>query len=79
VAAHNHLGDGTQTRSFTYVTDQIEGLLRLAALDQAHGSIVNIGNDKETKIIDMARMVLDITGSMICNNLPSPARGRSHA
>lgn len=56
-------GDGTQTRSFTYVTDQIEGLLRLAALDQAHGSIVNIGNDKETKILDVAKMILDITGS----------------
>jgi UDP-glucuronate decarboxylase len=56
-------GDGTQTRSFTYVTDQIEGLLRLAALEEAQGSIVNIGNDKETKIIDMAKMVLDITGS----------------
>lgn len=56
-------GDGTQTRSFTYVTDQIEGLLRLAASDEAQGSIVNIGNDKETKIIDMAKMVLDITGS----------------
>lgn len=56
-------GDGTQTRSFTYVTDQIEGLLRLAALEGAQGSIVNIGNDKETKIIDMANMVLDITGS----------------
>ena len=57
-------GDGTQTRSFTYVTDQIEGLLKLAALDEAQGSIVNIGNDNETKIIDMAKMVLDITGSL---------------
>jgi len=57
-------GDGTQTRSFTYVTDQIEGLLRLAALDEAQESIVNIGNDNETKIIDMAKMVLDITGSL---------------
>ena len=56
-------GDGTQTRSFTYVTDQIEGLLRLAAMDKAEGSVVNIGNDRETKIIDMAMMVLDITGS----------------
>ena len=56
-------GDGTQTRSFTYVTDQIEGLLRLAAIDRAEGSVVNIGNDKETKVIDMARMVLSITGS----------------
>jgi UDP-glucuronate decarboxylase len=57
-------GDGIQTRSFTYVTDQIEGLLKLAALDEAQGSIVNIGNDNETKIIDMAKMVLDITGSL---------------
>lgn len=56
-------GDGTQTRSFTYVTDQIEGLLRLAALDGGQGFIVNIGNDKETKIIDIAKMVLAITGS----------------
>ncbi len=57
-------GDGTQTRSFTYVTDQIEGLLKLAALDEVQGSIVNIGNDNETRIIDMAKMVLDITGSL---------------
>jgi UDP-glucuronate decarboxylase len=56
-------GDGTQTRSFTYVADQIEGLLKLAALDEARGSIINIGNDKETKIIDMAKLVLDITGT----------------
>jgi UDP-glucuronate decarboxylase len=56
-------GDGTQTRSFTYVTDQIEGLLKLAALDEASGSIVNIGNDKETTIMDIAKMILDVTGS----------------
>ena len=56
-------GDGTQTRSFSYVTDQIEGLLRLAALEEAKGSIVNIGNDRETSIIDMAKLVLNLTGS----------------
>lgn len=56
-------GDGTQTRSFTYVTDQIEGLLKLAAYDKANGSIINIGNDKETTIIEMAKLVLDFTGS----------------
>lgn len=56
-------GDGTQTRSFTYVTDQIEGLLRLAALEDVRGSIINIGSDRETKIIDMARIVLNITDS----------------
>ena len=56
-------GDGSQTRSFTYLTDQIEGLLKLAALEEATGIVVNIGNDKETTVLDMARKILKITGS----------------
>ena len=56
-------GGGTQTRSFTYVTDQVEGLLRLAALDEAKDAVVNIGNDIETTINEMARLVLAATGS----------------
>lgn len=56
-------GDGSQTRSFTYLTDQIEGLLRLASRDAARGSVVNIGNDLETTILEMAKKVLEITGS----------------
>lgn len=56
-------GDGSQTRSFTYLTDQIEGLLKLACLEEARGSVVNIGNDKETTILDMAKKVLEITRS----------------
>ncbi len=56
-------GDGTQTRSFTYVTDQIEGLLRLAALDEARDAVVNLGNDIETTINDMVQLVLAATGS----------------
>lgn len=60
-------GDGTQTRSFTYVTDQIEGLLRLASIDEANGAVVNIGNNRETTIIELAKMVLKITGS--CSNI----------
>jgi UDP-glucuronate decarboxylase len=59
-------GDGTQTRSFTYVTDQIAGLLRLAALEEARGSIVNIGNNRETRIIDLAKLILEITNSDSC-------------
>lgn len=54
-------GDGTQTRSFTYLTDQIEGLLRLAAIDGLQGAVVNIGNDCETTIIDLAKMVVEET------------------
>jgi UDP-glucuronate decarboxylase len=56
-------GDGSQTRSFTYLTDQKEGLLKLASEKAAKGSVVNIGNDKETTILEMAKKVLEITGS----------------
>jgi UDP-glucuronate decarboxylase len=56
-------GDGTQTRSFTFVTDQIEGLLRLAAIEDASERVVNIGNNQETTVIDMAKLVLKVSGS----------------
>jgi UDP-glucuronate decarboxylase len=56
-------GDGSQTRSFTYLSDQIEGLLRLAALPEAKGNVVNIGNDRETSIIDLAKIIIELTKS----------------
>lgn len=57
-------GDGTQTRSFTFVTDQIEGLLRLAAVEDAGERVVNIGNNQETTIIEMAKLALKVSGSL---------------
>lgn len=56
-------GSGLQTRSFTYVTDQIEGLLRLASLDAACGQVINIGNVNEITVLALARKVIEITGS----------------
>mgnify|MGYP001187676171 CR=1 FL=1 len=56
-------GDGLQTRSFTYVTDQIEGLLRLASLDAARGQVINIGNVNEITVLALAKKVAEITGS----------------
>ncbi|MGD0081482.1 MAG: UDP-glucuronic acid decarboxylase family protein [Methanoregula sp.] len=56
-------GDGSQTRSFTYVTDQIEGLLRLAALDAAEGQVINIGNTNEIMVLELAKKVIALTGS----------------
>jgi UDP-glucuronate decarboxylase len=50
-------GDGTQTRSFCYVTDQVEGLLKLAFLEEAEGEVVNIGDDKEMTILELAKLV----------------------
>lgn len=54
-------GDGGQTRSFCYVADEIEGLLRLA-WSQEPGP-VNIGNPTEFTILECARRVLEVTGS----------------
>ena len=54
-------GDGSQTRSFTYVDDEIRGFLAL--LDSTETTPVNIGNDRECTIADLARLVIDVTGS----------------
>lgn len=54
-------GEGTQTRSFCYVSDEVEGLLRLARSSEHLPT--NIGNPTEFTIIDCARKVLEITGS----------------
>jgi dTDP-glucose 4,6-dehydratase len=54
-------GDGSQTRSFCYVSDLIDGILRLSRLTE-HLPI-NIGNPDEWTILECAREILDITGS----------------
>jgi len=56
-------GDGTQTRSFCYVTDQVEGLLKLAFIDEASGMVVNIGNDEEITILELARVIKELMHS----------------
>ena len=54
-------GDGRQTRSFCYVSDLIEGLLRMLMSDEA--GPVNLGNPAEISIIELAQTVLSLTGS----------------
>jgi len=54
-------GDGSQTRSFCYVSDEIDGFLRLSKAEE-HGP-VNIGNPTEFTILECARRVLAVTGS----------------
>ncbi|MCD9623348.1 UDP-glucuronic acid decarboxylase family protein [Rhabdothermincola salaria] len=54
-------GDGTQTRSFCYVDDEIRGLLAL--LDSDHTGPINIGNDGEFTMLELAELVLEVTGS----------------
>src|SRR3546814_16441090 len=56
-------GDGSQTRSFCFVDDLVEGLLRL--MDSRDGFIgpVNIGNPVEFTILELAELVIELTGS----------------
>jgi UDP-glucuronate decarboxylase len=54
-------GDGSQTRSFCYVRDMVEGLLALMA--HAHHSPLNLGNPDERTVRQLAELVLALTGS----------------
>jgi UDP-glucose 4-epimerase len=56
-------GDGTQTRSFTYVGDVVDALIRLAGDTRAVGQVFNIGNMGEVTIADLAARVKELTGS----------------
>jgi len=74
-------GDGTQTRSFCYVTDQITGLLKLAFLDDLSGAVINIGNDEEMTIrafADLVRRLAVSDSDIVHHDLPEgdPVRRR---
>jgi len=56
-------GDGEQTRSFCYVDDLVDGLMRLMATRSDFGGPVNIGNPGEFTIAELAALVLELTGS----------------
>ena len=56
-------GTGEETRDFTYVRDIVDGLLRAGYFEVAIGEEFNLASGKETKIIDLAKMINDITGN----------------
>lgn len=56
-------GDGTQSRSFTYVSDVVGAIIRLMDSDQTVGEVYNIGNGKEISIFDLAGLVKELTAS----------------
>ncbi len=66
-------GDGSQTRSFCYVDDLIEGLVRMMNGPDAFVGPVNLGNPSEFSMLDLAKMIVGLTGSrskMIFKTLP---------
>ena len=56
-------GDGTQTRSFQYVDDLVEGMVRMMASDAAFLGPVNLGNPNEFTMLELAQEVIRLTDS----------------
>ncbi len=66
-ALHNEpitvYGDGGQSRCFAHVQDVVSALVRIMECEEARGQVVNIGNDEEVTILQLAERVRDMTGS----------------
>ena len=56
-------GDGSQTRTFCYVQNNVEATLKAAFSDEHVNQTINIGNDIETSILDLAKLIIKLTGS----------------
>jgi len=56
-------GDGSQTRSFCYVTDLVEGIYRLLLTSTSELLIINLGNPEEVTLVQIAQEILQITGN----------------
>lgn len=56
-------GDGSQTRSFCYVADLVEGIVKAVTLTATCGRVINLGNTGEFTILELAQLVKKLTGS----------------
>lgn len=56
-------GDGSQTRTFCYVQNNVEATIKAAFSDEHVNQTINIGNDIETSILDLAKLIIKLTGS----------------
>jgi len=56
-------GDGSETRDWTFVGDIVKGLLAMGLEEKAVGEAINLGSSKEHRVVDMARMVNELTGN----------------
>jgi UDP-glucose 4-epimerase len=56
------IGDGSQTRCFTYITDIIDGIVRSEGTPEGTGEVFNLGTDVETSIQELAEVMLEIWG-----------------
>ena len=67
MAIHNKpitiYGDGSQTRTFFYIDDNIDACYRAAEDNLFINEVVNIGNDNETSVLDLAKTIIKLTNS----------------
>lgn len=56
-------GDGSQTRSFQYIDDLVDSLKALMESDDSFTGPVNLGNETEIRILDLAKLIIELTGS----------------
>ncbi|MEO7689647.1 MAG: NAD-dependent epimerase/dehydratase family protein, partial [Sphingomonas sp.] len=67
-------GDGSQTRSFCFATDLIDGFVKLMATDDSVTGPINLGNPGEFTMVELAEQVIELTGSRSrIIHLPLPA------
>lgn len=56
-------GDGSQTRDFLYVDNVVSAMVAAATAPNINGLVINVGSGEETSVLDLARLVIQITGS----------------
>jgi UDP-glucuronate decarboxylase len=56
-------GDGSQTRSFCYVTDLVDGIYRMLTHPEIQNSPINLGNPHEFSMLELAKLVIEQTNS----------------
>lgn len=66
-------GNGSQTRSFCYISDMVDGIIKAMFSDKAMGEVINLGNPNEFEILELANLVKKLTNSrskIIFKDLP---------
>jgi UDP-glucose 4-epimerase len=56
-------GTGEETRDFIFVDDLVDGLVRCAVTPAAHGEAINLGTGRQTRVIDLANTIIELSGS----------------
>jgi len=67
-------GKGTQTRSFCYIDDLVDGLMKIMFQPNLQGQVINLGNPEEYKILQLAELIKKLTGShsqIVYQSLPT--------